>query len=89
MRFLCGWTKGIFQEQLESFKDRGSPACCAWFLKSEGHLGHQDKGLHSGTIPEHLIIYLMQGPQVMCANKTDRCYQDLQSKVCLPYFLSY
>lgn len=30
----------------------------AWFLKSEGRLGHQDKGLHSGTIPEHLTSLL-------------------------------
>lgn len=63
MRFLlsclCGWTKGMFQgQQLASLKDRGSPACCAWFLKSEGSLGHQDKGLRSGTIPERLTSLL-------------------------------
>lgn len=63
MRFLlscpCGWTKGMFQgQQLESLKDRGSPACCAWFLKSEGSLGHQDKGSRSATIPEHLTSLL-------------------------------
>jgi len=46
--------EGMFQgQQLESFKDRGSLACCAC-LKSEGNLGHQDKHLHSATVPEHL-----------------------------------
>lgn len=43
--------------------------CRSLFQKSEGNLGHQDKGLCSRTVQNFLPAYLMQNAQIIYANK--------------------